>query len=59
MLLKVFIEHTVTLLLEAVLHIMTFILCWGMNIHNNDVTPATSQYHVRHPITNKLNLLNC
>jgi hypothetical protein len=23
------------------------------------MTPATSQYYVRHPITNKLNSLNC
>jgi hypothetical protein len=24
------------------LHITNFILCWGMNIQNNDITPVTS-----------------
>jgi hypothetical protein len=25
-----------------------------MNVQNNDITPATPQYYVRHPITNEL-----
>jgi hypothetical protein len=35
------------------------ILCWGMNIQNNDTTPVSSQYYVCHLITNKFNHLNC
>jgi hypothetical protein len=37
-----FIEHTFLFLLEPVLCNMNFILCWGMNIQNYDITPATS-----------------
>jgi hypothetical protein len=40
------IEHPFQFLIEAVLHIIIFILCWGMNVQNNDMTPATSQYYV-------------
>jgi hypothetical protein len=29
-----------------------------MNVQNNDITPASYQYFVRHPITNKLNPVN-
>jgi len=29
-----------------------------MRIQNNDITPATSQNYIRHPITNKLYSLN-
>jgi hypothetical protein len=46
-------------LVEVVLDINIFILCWGTNVQNNDMTPATSQYYVWDPITNKLNPLNC
>jgi hypothetical protein len=46
-------------LVEAVLSIISFIFCSSMNVQNNDITPATSQYYVWHPITNKLNPLNC
>jgi hypothetical protein len=30
------------LLIEVVLHIISFIFCWSMNVQNNDMTPATS-----------------
>jgi hypothetical protein len=36
------IEHTTQFLAEAVLHIITVIFCWGMNVQNNDMAPATS-----------------
>jgi hypothetical protein len=36
-----FIEYKFQFLLEAVLDIINVILCWGMNIQNNDITPAT------------------
>jgi hypothetical protein len=39
---KKFIRHTFQVLIEAVLHIISFILCWGMNVQNNDLTPTTS-----------------
>jgi hypothetical protein len=39
---KVFIEHTFQFLVEAVLYIISFILCCSMNVQNNDMTPATS-----------------
>jgi hypothetical protein len=53
-----FVEYTFQFLIEAVFHIISFILCWGMNIQNN-MKPVTSQYYVWHPIINKLNPLNC
>jgi hypothetical protein len=40
------IEHTFQFLIEAVLHIINFILCSGMSFQNNDMTPATSYYYV-------------
>jgi hypothetical protein len=54
MVLREFIEYTFQFLKEAVFHKISFILRWGMNIQNNDMTPATSQYYVRHPITIKV-----
>jgi hypothetical protein len=36
-----FIEHMFKFLIEAV-HVINFILSWGINIQNNDITPATS-----------------
>jgi hypothetical protein len=42
-----FIKHTFQFLVEAVLHIISFIFCWTMSIQNYDITPATSQYYVR------------
>jgi hypothetical protein len=42
MVFREFIEYTFYLLVEAVLHIINFILSWGMNIQNNDITQATS-----------------
>jgi hypothetical protein len=50
-----FIEHTLQFILKTVLQIINFILCCGMIIQNNDVTPAAILYYVSHPITNKLN----
>ena len=43
----------------TVFWIITFLLTWCMYIHNNDITPATSQNYVCRPITNKLYSLNC
>jgi hypothetical protein len=37
-----FIKHTFQLLVEAALHIISFIFCLGMNFQNNDMTPAAS-----------------
>jgi hypothetical protein len=42
LLFREFIEHTFYFLVEAVLQNVTFILCWGMNVQNNDIRPATS-----------------
>jgi hypothetical protein len=42
MVFREFIKNTFLLLVEAVLHIINCILCWGMNIQNNDLTPGTS-----------------
>jgi hypothetical protein len=44
MVFKEFIEYSLQFLIEAVFHIISFILCWGMNIQNNDMKPATA-YH--------------
>jgi hypothetical protein len=54
-----FIKYTFQFLIEAVFHNINFILCWGMNIQNNNMKPATSQYYVWYPITSKINPLNC
>jgi hypothetical protein len=32
--------------MEAVLHIISFVMCWSMNIQNNGMKPVTSQYYV-------------
>jgi hypothetical protein len=40
--LREMIEYTFFLLIKAVLRIINFILCWGMNIQNNVIIPATS-----------------
>jgi hypothetical protein len=32
-----FIEHTSQFIIESVLHVINFILCWSMNIQNNDI----------------------
>jgi hypothetical protein len=37
-----FIKHTFQFIIEAVLRIINSIFCWGMNVQNNDMTPATS-----------------
>jgi hypothetical protein len=37
-----FIEHTFQFLIEAILHIINFIFCWGMNVQSNDMTKVTS-----------------
>jgi hypothetical protein len=42
MIFREFIEHTVEFYIETVFHIITFILCWSMNVQNNDMTAATS-----------------
>jgi hypothetical protein len=35
-------EYIFYFFVEHVLHIINLILCWGMNIQNNDITPAIS-----------------
>jgi hypothetical protein len=35
------IEYTFQFLIETVLHIINFILCWGMNIQYNDMKPLS------------------
>jgi hypothetical protein len=37
MMFREFIEPTFHFLVEAVLHIISIILCWGMNVQNNDM----------------------
>jgi hypothetical protein len=39
------IEYMFQFLVEAVFHVINFMLCWGMHVQNN-TTPATSQYYV-------------
>jgi hypothetical protein len=58
MVFKELVEYTFQFLMEAIFHIISFILCWGMNIQNNNMKLVTSQYYVWLPITNKLNPLN-
>jgi hypothetical protein len=52
-------KHVFQFLIADVLHIISFIFCWGMNIQNNDITSASSLYYLLHPITTTLNPLNC
>jgi hypothetical protein len=40
MVFREFIKHTFQFLVEAVLHIISFIFCWSMNVQNNDMTPG-------------------
>jgi hypothetical protein len=47
-----FIKHTFQYLIEAVLHIISFIFCWSMNVQNNDMTPLTVWHHLKE-ISNK------
>jgi hypothetical protein len=42
MVFREYIEHILHFLIETVTHINNFILCWGMNVQNNDMTLATS-----------------
>jgi hypothetical protein len=48
-----FIEYTFQFLLETDLQIINFILYWGMNVQNDDLTLLV----VQRPITAKLNPL--
>jgi hypothetical protein len=36
-----FIKYAFYFFVEVVFLIINFILCWGMNIQNDDITPAT------------------
>jgi hypothetical protein len=56
MVFREFIKHT--FFVEGTFHI-SFILCWSMSIQNNDISAVTSQYYMRHPVTNKLYSPNC
>jgi hypothetical protein len=55
MVFKEFMEYMSQLLAKAYLHIIHFIVCWGINVQNNEITTATSWYS----ITSKFNPLNC
>jgi hypothetical protein len=46
MVFREFIEYTFLFHIEAVLHIINFILGQCMNIQNNDKKPVTSEYYV-------------
>jgi hypothetical protein len=35
-----FIEYAFYFPTEAAIHIINFILCWGITIYNNEITPA-------------------
>jgi hypothetical protein len=37
-----FIEYMLQFPIEAVLRIMNFILCWGMNVQNSDIYYASN-----------------
>jgi hypothetical protein len=37
-----FIEYLCQFILEPVPYINNFVLCWGIDIKNDDITPATS-----------------
>ena len=45
-------------LIKTVFWIITFLLTWCMDTQNNDITPATFQNYIWHPIANKLYSLN-
>jgi hypothetical protein len=38
------IKYLFQLFVESVFYIINFVLCWGMNIENNDITPVISTY---------------
>jgi hypothetical protein len=40
MVFKEAIEQTFQFLAETALHIINFVVYWGMNVQNNDVAPA-------------------
>jgi hypothetical protein len=42
MVFRKFMEYMIRFLVEAVLHIINVILCWDMNVQNNNMTLATS-----------------
>jgi hypothetical protein len=37
-----FIDHRFQFLIEIVFHIISFILCWGMDVQDDDMTLVTS-----------------
>jgi hypothetical protein len=39
---KKFIKYMFYFIVETVIYINNFILCWGMDIQNNDIAPAAS-----------------
>jgi hypothetical protein len=48
---KEFIEYAFKFVIEAVFHIISFILCWGMNIQNNNILTCLSEgrrYYATH-----------
>jgi hypothetical protein len=48
MIFRELIENTFKFLVEAVLYVINFILCWGMNVQNNDMNrrPLTIMYDI-------------
>jgi hypothetical protein len=51
-----FIKYASQLLIEALFHIISLVLCQGMNIQNNNMKPMTPQYYVWLPVTKKIQL---
>ena len=53
------IKRTCSTSSKAVIWIITFLLTLCMHIQNKNITPATSQIRMWHPITNKFYCFNC
>jgi hypothetical protein len=45
MVFREFIEYTFRFLLEAALHVVNFVLRWGMNVQNYSTVVYTTSYH--------------
>jgi hypothetical protein len=55
MLFREFFEHTFQFFIEAVLHIISFILYWGMNVLNNDTKNTSNLLSVVYDILSLTN----
>jgi hypothetical protein len=47
MVFREFIKQSFQFFVEAVLHSISFIFCWSMNVQNNYMTPANATCEVR------------